>query len=308
MKRAHSRLGGRMPYQLLRKISLAMSFGLLLVVPLWNLAAIEDAGAGLVGGGRWAELADRVVPPTIAPPLVGTLWSVDLLGIEVMDPLAGLSLLVTGRADPAILIAVLPAVLAVVVLGRFFCGWLCPYVPLLAASNSIRHVSARLGLRLPDVRLDRRLPFLVLFCVLLITAVGGAVIVPLVYPPAIIGRQLFRAIYFGGLGGGAIVLGLALLIDTFVTRGGFCTYLCPGGAVFRIIGVASPVRVRRDAAICDSCGECDLACSLDQSPMTDRLDSGCERCAKCVAACPCRALQMTTGSPLLSLSARRQAP
>ena len=80
------------------------------------------------------------------------------------------------------------------------------------------------------------------------------------------------------------------------------------GALFRIIGVASPVRVRRDAAICDSCGACDLACSLDQSPMTDRLDSGCERCAKCVAACPCSALRMTAGSPLPSLTARRQAP
>lgn len=296
-----------MLYQLLRKICLALSFGLLLLVPLWNLAAIDDAGAGLAGGGRWAELADRVMPQAMAPPLVGTLWSVDLVGVEVMDPLAGLSLLVTGRADLPILLAVLPAVLIVAVLGRFFCGWLCPYVPLLAASNSIRFVSERLGLRLPDLRVNRWTPFVVLFCVLLITAVGGAVIVPLVYPPAIIGRQLFHWVFFGGLGSGAVVLGLALVVDTFVTRAGFCTYLCPGGALFRIIGVASPIRVQRDAAICDSCGACDLACSLDQSPMADRLDSGCERCAKCVAACPCSALRMTAGSPVLSLSARRQA-
>lgn len=289
-------------YQPLRRICLTLSFGLLLVVPLWNLAAIDGAGAG-----RWAELAEQVVPPTLAPPLVGTLWSADVLGFEIMDPLAGLSLLVTGRADLSIWFAVLPAVLAVAVLGRFFCGWLCPYVPLLAAANSIRHIAARLGVRLPDKRMDHRAPFIVLFCFLLITAVGGAVIVSLVYPPAIMGRQLFRVVYFGGLGGGAIVLALALLVDTFVTRAGFCTYLCPGGALFRIIGVASPIRVQRDAATCDSCGACDLACSLDQSPMTDRLDSGCERCAKCVAACPCGALRMTAGSPLLSLSARRQA-
>ena len=100
-----------MLYQMLRWICLALSFGLLLVVPLWNLAAIDDAGAGLAGGGRWAGLAETVVPPTIAPPLVGTLWSIDVLGIEIMDPLAGLSLLATGRADLAVLIAVLPAML-----------------------------------------------------------------------------------------------------------------------------------------------------------------------------------------------------
>ena len=67
----------------------------------------------------------------------------------------------------------------------------------------------------------------------------------------------------------------------------------------------APTRVT-DA--CDDCGACDLACSLDQSPMTDRLDSGCERCAKCVSACPCNALRMTAGRPLLTLSSRRQAP
>jgi len=297
-----------MLYQILRKSCLALAFGLLLIVPMWNLGSIDDEGAGLAGGGRWADLADRFVPTATAPPMVGALWSIDLLDIEIMDPLAGLSLLATGRADLAILIAVAPAVLAVIVLGRFFCGWLCPYVPLLAASNAIRSLATSLGVRLPDKRPDRLTPFLVLICVLLVTAIGGAVIVPLVYPPAIIGRQLFRVFFFGGLGGGAIVLALAFVFDTLVTRAGFCTYQCPGGALFRIIGLASPVQVRRDAEACDKCGACDLACSLDQSPMTDRLDSGCERCAKCVSACPCSALRMTVGRPLLTLSSRRQAP
>jgi ferredoxin-type protein NapH len=297
-----------MLYQFIRRSSLAVSFALLLVVPLWNLADVDAAGAGLAGEGRWAGLAERAAPPMFAPPLLGTLWSIDALGLEIMDPLAGASLLATGRADAAILIAVLPALLAVIVLGRFFCGWICPYVPLLAASNSMRYLAKRIGIRLPDVRLDRRIPFLVLASVLLVTAVSGAVLVPLVYPPAILGRQLFRFVYFGGLGAGAVLLAAAVIFDTFVTRAGFCTYLCPGGTLFRFLGVGSPVRVRRDAAVCDECGACDAVCNLDQSPMTDRLDSGCERCAKCVAACPCHALSMAVGSPLPAWVARRRAP
>ena len=143
-----------MLYQILRRSCLALAFGLLLIVPMWNLGSIDDEGAGLAGGGRWANLADRFIPHETAPSMVGTLWSIDILDIEIMDPLAGLSLLVTGRADLAILIAVLPAVLAVAVLGRFFCGWLCPYVPLLAASNAVRSVAAGFGVRLPDKRPD----------------------------------------------------------------------------------------------------------------------------------------------------------
>jgi ferredoxin-type protein NapH len=143
----------------------------------------------------------------------------------------------------------------------------------------------------------------VLASVLLLTALGGAVIAPLFYPPAILARQLFRAVYFGGIGAGLTVVVLAFLLDTFVSRGGFCASLCPGGALFRVIGMFSPVRVQRDRAACEHCGSCDAICSLAQSPMTDRLDSGCERCGKCVAVCPPGALRITVGRPLARLVA-----
>jgi ferredoxin-type protein NapH len=191
--------------------------------------------------------------------------------------------------------------LLVVVLGRFFCGWMCPYVPILAASDATRTLLARLGMNLPDMKLDRGTPFVVLLCVLLLTAIGGAVIAPLVYPPAVIGRQLFRAVFFGGIGAGSLFIVLTFAFDTFVSRAGFCKYLCPGGALFRVLGVVSPVRVKRDPQACESCATCNLVCNLEQSPMTDGLDSGCERCGKCVAACPNDALRMTAGRPVAVL-------
>jgi ferredoxin-type protein NapH len=191
--------------------------------------------------------------------------------------------------------------LLVVALGRFFCGWMCPYVLILAASNATRTLLAKLGMNLPDMKLDRVTPFVVLSCVLLLTAIGGAVIAPLVYPPAIIGRQLFRAVFFGGIGAGFLFVALTFAFDTFVSHAGFCKYLCPGGALFRVLGVVSPVRVKRDPQACESCATCNLVCNLEQSPMTDGLDSGCERCGKCVSACPNEALRMTVGRPVAVL-------
>ena len=293
-----------MRYQLLRRTCLTMTVGALLVVPAWHLGNMETEGAGLAGGGPWARLADELGLSTSTPRMLGVLWSAEIFGVELLDPLAGVSLLATGQLGSGILLALLPTLLLVAVLGRFFCGWLCPYVPILAASNAIRGLLAKLGLILPNAQLDRGTPFVVLACVLLLTAIGGALTAALVYPPAIIGRQLVRAVYFGGIGAGALAILLAFAFDTFVARAGFCRYLCPGGTLFRIIGVGSPVRVRRDASACERCGECDLACNLGQSPATDRLDSGCERCGKCVAACPNDALQMAIGRPVVTLSSQ----
>jgi ferredoxin-type protein NapH len=296
-----------MLYQWLRRTCLTLTLAAMLLVPLWHLGAINAEGAGLADGGRWSEIAEASGMSTITPQLLGTPWSFEILGIELLDPLAGVSLLATGSATAGVLLALLPPLLLIMLLGRFFCGWMCPYVPILAASNATRALLSKLGVDLPDIRLDRATPFVILVCVLLLTAIGGAVIAPLLYPPAIIGRQLFRAIFFGGIGAGSFVIVLAFAFDTFASRAGFCRYLCPGGALFRIIGVASPVRVRRNYLLCEDCGECVLACSLDQSPRTDGFDSGCERCGKCVAACPNNALRMTAGRPLARLI-RRERP
>ena len=296
-----------MLYQWLRRSCLALSCAALYAVPAWHLAHMRGSGAGPPAGSNWAGLAAAAGVPEIAPGVVGTPWSFRIFGIELLDPLAGVSLLLTG-GGAAILIAILPWVILVALLGRFFCGWLCPYVPVLAAASGLRALLRRLGADPPDLQPGRATPFVLLCCILLLSAAGGAVLAPLVYPPAILGRQLFSAVFYGGLGAGFTVIVSAFLIDTFISRAGVCRWLCPGGALFRLLGVASPVRVVRDREACDDCGACDEVCALAQSPMTDRLDSGCERCGKCVASCPQTALRLAAGKPIAVLIRREPLP
>ncbi len=286
-------------YQVLRRAVLAGSVAATLLVPFWNLRSATVASGGRVPGNRWARLAERVHVPAAPPPIVGAPWTVRIAGLEILDPLAASELVAARAWNARVGVGVLPALVLLLVLGRFFCGWLCPYLPILAVSNAVRELLVRFRIHPGDARLPRRSAIGVLVVSLLVTAFAGSQVVPLVYPPSVIGRELFRAVFFGGLGLGALVLGGAFAFDTFVSRAGFCRYLCPGGALFGLLALASPVRLRRSAPACTDCTLCDRACNLLQQPMSDRVDFSCERCGKCVAACPTDALQWKWGRPLI---------
>lgn len=265
------------PYTHLRRLVLTLSLALTVLVPLLVARSAAELGAGAAAR---------------TPLWLGAPWTVRVAGLELLDPLAALTLLVTGGLGAAALLGVAPVLLLVAALGRFFCGWLCPYVPLLALSNALRATAARLGHPLPDrgARWPRRWGVVALGGALGASAVFGANLVALVYPPAIVLREATRLAVFGTLGPLAGVLAALFALDTFVARAAYCRVFCPGGALLRLVSFASPVHVARDAARCTRCTACDVVCNLGQSPMTDTTDGGCERCGRCVAVCPTGAL------------------
>ncbi len=222
--------------------------------------------------------------------VLGAPWTVQILGLEFLDPLAAAGALLAGADVQKVLWGLWPTLLLVLLLGRFFCGWICPYALLVGASNALRALLVRVGFTPRDVPLPGNLAYGVLATLLLAGALTGSQLAPLFYPPSIIHRELLKAVYFGGLGGGVVVLAVMFAFDSLVARAGFCRYLCPGGAMFRLLGRRSPVRIVRTAALCTDCTACDVVCNFLQSPMTDQHDSACERCGRCVSSCPTGAL------------------
>lgn len=275
-------------YQWIRRLFLAFSVWLTLGLPMWHLHALDVEGAGLVGDSTWAQLG-RWLPAT-PPPLLGAPTSVWVGFFELVDPLEGLATALMRGMSWNLLWALLPGVGLVLLLGRFFCGWACPYLPMLAASNAARWLLSRLGIPTADVKLPRVTSRVVMVGLLVVGTVLGVQLVPIVYPPAVIGREVFRAVFYGSFGAGALLVLAAFLFDTFVSRAGFCRSLCPGGAMFTTLAAASPINVHNDREKCTDCTVCDVICNLGQSPMTNELDSGCERCGKCIASCPTNAL------------------
>jgi ferredoxin-type protein NapH len=283
-------------WQWVRRAVLTISCALVVGLPLLFFQSANAASAGLASN-RWARVAALLPFSPADPPLVGAPWTVSLFGLEVLDPLAFASLAAAGHLSWHLVVGVLPALLLVVLFGRFFCGWLCPYIPILAASNLVRALLPRFGLSARDVPLPRNTNKVILAGGLLATAIGGTHLIPLVYPPSIIARAAFRAIFFGGLGFGAAFILAAFLFDSLVSRSGFCRYLCPGGALFSLLGARTPLQVTRTPSLCTDCTACDVVCNLMQQPMTDQLDMGCEKCGKCVSVCPTEALAFTMLRP-----------
>lgn len=222
----------------------------------------------------------------------GAPWSVSLFGLEVLDPLAALSVLVARGGSLELVVGALPALLLVVVLGRFFCGWLCPYVPLIAASESARALLKKVGVPLLDVRVPAGAAYVVLVVLVGASALFGVQLAGLFYPPSLMARAAYKALLLGGAGGGALFLLLAVVADVALGRALWCRALCPGGALFRLLGRFSPVSVVREPAKCTDCGVCDAVCRFEQAPMTDGENSGCERCGRCVSSCPTGALDL----------------
>ncbi len=235
--------------------------------------------------------------PLDGPPWWGWPFALRLGPLELLDPLQAFALALEVGIDWRWVWTVLPGVLLVVLLGRVFCGWACPYLAVLAVANSARWLFRRLGVPLLDVQLPRRTAQLAMVLVLVATAWTGTQLLPVFHPPAVIGRAMFGWLFYGAAGAGATFVLLALAFDTFVSRGGFCRSLCPAGAAFSLLGSASVIRVKNERARCIDCGACDRVCHLGQSPMTNRLDSGCERCGKCLGVCPTGALTLGWSRP-----------
>jgi len=221
----------------------------------------------------------------------GTVWSGNLFGLKLSDPLAWLGQAAAGlELYWPMLVTVLIPVAATLVFGRFFCGWICPATLLYELNSNLRAWLHWLGFKTGNRRFDRRFKYLVLAVGLVLSALTGSVLVAAVYPPAIIGRELYYAVALGGFGAGTLFFVLTLLFDLLVARRGFCRYLCPGGALYSLLGRYRLVRIQRVVEDCNDCAKCNAVCEFGLDPLRDGFGQECNNCTACIAVCPTDAL------------------
>ncbi|HJO75633.1 MAG TPA: 4Fe-4S binding protein [Rhodospirillales bacterium] len=224
----------------------------------------------------------------------GNTWSGTFWGLKLSDPLAALGQMAAGRTLywPFLLTALIPIGLTVV-FGRFFCGWICPATFIYELNSNFAAWLRWAGFNPGNRHFDKRIKYGVLALGVIGSAVTGSVLVAAVYPPAIIGREIYYAVALGGFGAGAVFFLATLLFDLLVARRGFCRVLCPGGALYSLLGRYRLIRIRRIVEDCNDCAKCNAVCEFDLDPLRDNFGQECNNCTACIAICPTDALTFT---------------
>lgn len=307
-----SRPGRFLPTGVLRhlnKVRHGVQVGVLLfvltipVLSLYQSYAASYAIQWMEGGEQlfWGNL-DRIAfwlsddPVEALDAVKGSVWSAKIGGLKISDPLAVAGQTVAEKRIywPFVLSMLIP-VLITLVLGRVFCGWVCPAYLLYEVGDVFRQLLNRAGIRPRNIRLPLATKYVVLGIGIAGGGLLGVALFPMIYPPAVIGREVYYAVYNGALGSGAVLLAISLFIEIGISRRAICRYLCPGGALYSLLGAGRVVRLRRDADACIPCIKCDDVCGLGLNPMTDRTGMECNNCTACIAVCPHNALTLAIG-------------
>lgn len=183
-------------------------------------------------------------------------------------------------------------------LGRFVCGWLCPF----GLVQDLLH-------KIPLFKKKKRLPghsvlkygkYVVLVGLVLVGSAflftgfakvpafckflcpSGTLLgaIPLVSMNADLQSQV-GGLFYWKLG----VLIALLLLSVKVYRP-FCQYLCPLGAIYGFFNRFSLFQITWQKENCTLCMACKKACPVDLSPQEISVSPECIRCGKCADACP----------------------
>lgn len=190
-------------------------------------------------------------------------------------------------------------------LGRFVCGFLCPF-----------GLIQDLLFKIPFVKKIRRLPgekglrwlrfvFLGIFVILLplfvidITGLGEPWFCKWICPVGTLEGGIPLVLLNNAMRGAAgflfrwklVILAVTLLSSIIIYRP-FCRYVCPLGAVYGLFNKISLYRIKIDSQKCTGCTACQKTCKLD-IPVWKNPDSmDCIRCGECKTACPHKAITM----------------
>lgn len=275
-----------------------LSLGVLVLLPIMALYThfkeahvIHDLGAN-----NWRNVAVRGVERAVnkdegrqklVQQTQGTIWSARLFGVSLSDPLAGAEAIISSRSfyKPMLWSLLIP-VAVTVLLGRVFCGWICPMNTLLEVVDKCRRLLRIAEIHERDVKFSLMNKYLILAVVLGLVGVTGVPFVALFYPPAVMSREMHLFVFGSSVGIGAYVILAICAIELFASKRWWCRYICPGGALYSLLGRFRVVRIVRDESKCVHCGECVRVCQFDLRPMLVQITGmECTNCGSCVKAC-----------------------
>jgi len=222
-----------------------------------------------------------------------------------LDPLVAIGTILTEHALYGPLLWALLTVVLTIILGRFFCGWVCPFGSLHHFVGFLAHRKKTLAqkVRLNKYRKAQSIKYFVLVFFLamaafpsiaatlqtglldpipLITRSFNLVLLPIVDRAANLVSVTGR-FYEGAWLIFAIFL-TAVLLNLAVPRF-YCRFICPLGALFAVISRFAVWRIGKNRSDCVNCKLCEKSCEGACEPAGNIRISECVLCFNCRQDC-----------------------
>lgn len=190
-------------------------------------------------------------------------------------------------------------------LGRFVCGWLCPFGLIQDLLHKIpfpRKIRTFRGDRiLRYLKYVLLLVFVILLPLFMVDIIGQGdpAFCKYICPsgtllggwPLVLGSKPLRELAGWLFAWKNVVLAAIILLSIMIYRP-FCKYLCPLGGIYAGFNRFSLYRLRVDSEACVHCGKCKSACKMGVDPVQTPSHAECIRCGDCRRCCPTGAISL----------------
>lgn len=193
-----------------------------------------------------------------------------------------------------------------VLLGRFICGFLCPFGWFQELLHKIptKKFSTKKLRPLTYVKYFVLLFFVVLLPILVVNDVkmGDPFFCKYLCPQGVLEGAIPLSAVNQGIRSALGILfswKLAILIVvialSIIFYRPFCKWICPLGALYALLNKVSLFQMKVDNNKCVSCGKCAKVCKMDVDVTKSPNHTECIRCGMCINACPTNAISYRYG-------------
>lgn len=189
-------------------------------------------------------------------------------------------------------------------MGRFACGWLCPFGLVQDLLHKIpfpKKIGAFRGDRmLRKLKYAVLLVFVILLPMVLVDVLGQGApyFCKLICPagtleggiPLVLRNQSMQSALGWLYAWKNALLAATILLSILIYRP-FCKYICPLGAIYSVFNPIAVFRYRVDKDVCINCKACAKVCSMQVDPVENANHPECIRCGACKKACPVDAIR-----------------
>jgi len=235
--------------------------------------------------------------------LEGTLNGSRFLGFHMIDPFTTIQLFLATYHLPINMIIGTSTIVIVYLLfgGRSYCSWVCPYGIISEVGEKLHNTLVNKKI-IKSRKFDHRVRYIFWSIFLLLSFTSGY----LVFETFNVVGILSRMVAYGWSVALIWVL-VVFIMEVFFSRRAWCTYICPIGTTYGMIGKASALKIQWNDN-CDSCMVCHDVCfenqvleitkakykkQIDEKEIKTAYITGadCTLCGRCVDVCHTDALK-----------------